>query len=290
MVGGTVGFYAPGTLTPATTYQDSAGTITNTNPITLDSRGQCLVWGAGTYRQIVKDVLGVVIWDQLVSTAPSASIPTSFPGLLLATQTFTSSSTYTPTPGTTKIKVRAIGGGGAGGAGVANSSTAMSCGSGGASGSWAEALYFSAFSGTVITIGAGATGGASSGTAGGTTSFGALLVCPGGGGGPSIQLPTSTTFSAAAQASAGAAPTGSGITFGARGVYGPCGLLTGSAVVSGQGASSPYGGGGGNSSNGAGGAAIGYGAGGGGGASIASGGLQLGGSGTNGIVIIEEYT
>lgn len=66
LANGTVGYYAPGTLNPQATYQDQAGTIQNTNPITLDSRGQAIIWGTGTYRQIVKDASGVTIWDQIV--------------------------------------------------------------------------------------------------------------------------------------------------------------------------------------------------------------------------------
>ncbi|VVE31754.1 hypothetical protein PEP31012_03714 [Pandoraea eparura] len=69
LANGTVGYYVPATLTPKTTYQDQAGTIPNANPITLDSRGQALVWGSGTYRQIVKDSSGVTIWDQAVAAS-----------------------------------------------------------------------------------------------------------------------------------------------------------------------------------------------------------------------------
>lgn len=68
LANGTVGYYAPGTLNPQATYQDQAGTIQNTNPIVLDSRGQAIIWGVGTYRQIVKDASGVTIWDQVVDT------------------------------------------------------------------------------------------------------------------------------------------------------------------------------------------------------------------------------
>lgn len=68
LANGTVGFYAPGTLNPQGTWQDQAGTIPNPNPITLDSRGQAIVWGTGTYRQIVQDASGVTIWDQIVDT------------------------------------------------------------------------------------------------------------------------------------------------------------------------------------------------------------------------------
>lgn len=69
LANGTVGYYAPGTLNPLPTYQDMAGTIQNTNPITLDSRGQAIIWGSGTYRQIVKDASGVTIWDQIVTSS-----------------------------------------------------------------------------------------------------------------------------------------------------------------------------------------------------------------------------
>lgn len=63
LVAGTVGMYVPNTLTPANTWQDSSQLILNTNPITLDSRGQAIIYGVGSYRQIVKDALGNVIWD-----------------------------------------------------------------------------------------------------------------------------------------------------------------------------------------------------------------------------------
>ncbi|MFM0566974.1 glycosyl hydrolase family 28-related protein [Paraburkholderia caledonica] len=73
LASGTVGFYFPGTLNAKPTYQDAAGTIANTNPVTLDSRGQALIWGSGVYRQIVKDGSGVTIWDQ-VTEDPNAGL------------------------------------------------------------------------------------------------------------------------------------------------------------------------------------------------------------------------
>jgi hypothetical protein len=72
LANGSVFFYAPGTTNPLPTYQDSAGTTPNTNPIQLDSRGQAIIWGSATYRQIVKDANGVTVWDQIVSAAASA--------------------------------------------------------------------------------------------------------------------------------------------------------------------------------------------------------------------------
>lgn len=68
LVGGTVTFYEPGTLVLKDTWQDSAKTILNTNPIVLDSRGQALIYGDGIYRQRVKDSLGNLIWDELTNS------------------------------------------------------------------------------------------------------------------------------------------------------------------------------------------------------------------------------
>jgi hypothetical protein len=67
LVGGTVEFYLPMTLTPKNTWQDSAQTILNTNPVVLDSRGQAIIYGTGAYRQILRDADGNLIWDQEIN-------------------------------------------------------------------------------------------------------------------------------------------------------------------------------------------------------------------------------
>ena len=66
MVGGTLETYVAGTTTPATTWQDSALSIANTNPITLDARGECVLWlaPAVVYKFVLKNALGVVQWTQ----------------------------------------------------------------------------------------------------------------------------------------------------------------------------------------------------------------------------------
>lgn len=75
LAGGTVAFYAPGTTTPKDTWSDFAQTILNSNPILLDSAGRALIVGSGSYRQVVKDANGNLIWDQTtaepVTGAPS---------------------------------------------------------------------------------------------------------------------------------------------------------------------------------------------------------------------------
>lgn len=67
LVGGTVAFYIPSTLSAKTTWQDPGETTPNTNPITLDALGSALIWGSGTYREILKDSSGNTVWDGLTS-------------------------------------------------------------------------------------------------------------------------------------------------------------------------------------------------------------------------------
>ncbi|ARU23741.1 hypothetical protein RSSE_c3360 [Ralstonia solanacearum] len=69
LVGGKVYFYIPNTSTLKDTYQDSAQTILNTNPVVLDANGQAVIWGSGTYRQVVYDQNGNLIWDQITQDA-----------------------------------------------------------------------------------------------------------------------------------------------------------------------------------------------------------------------------
>jgi hypothetical protein len=87
LVAGTVTHYVPGTTTPKNTYQDTAGTVLNTNPVVLDAAGEALIRGTGSFRQIVKDVLGNTIWDQ-VADCPmivDASGNLNVSGLIAAT-------------------------------------------------------------------------------------------------------------------------------------------------------------------------------------------------------------
>lgn len=79
---GCVFFYVPGTTTPKATYQNSAQTVANTNPVQLDAAGRAIIYGTGTYRQIVRasngtgtpcSPSGVQIWDQLTASTDSSS-------------------------------------------------------------------------------------------------------------------------------------------------------------------------------------------------------------------------
>ena len=69
LVGGLVYHYIPGTSTPKDTYQDSAGTIVNSNPVVLDAAGRAIIWGSGSYRQVVTDSLGNQQYDQETAIA-----------------------------------------------------------------------------------------------------------------------------------------------------------------------------------------------------------------------------
>ena len=73
LVGGKVYFYSVGTSTPKNTYQDIGETILNTNPVILDARGQAAIYGTGNYRQVVRDLFNVQIWDQVIPDAAAAA-------------------------------------------------------------------------------------------------------------------------------------------------------------------------------------------------------------------------
>jgi hypothetical protein len=120
------------------------------------------------------------------TTLTASSTLTGFPGRLLNVRIFTSTGTYTATTGTNQVivEVQAPSGGTGGTAATAAGQNAASAG--GAGGSYARVLLTSGFSGQTVTIGAvgtAGTAGANAGGAGGTTSFGAIISCPGGAGG-----------------------------------------------------------------------------------------------------------
>lgn len=65
LVGGLLYTYASGTTTPKATYTSATLGTANTNPITLDARGEASVWlGSGAYTMVLKTSAGVTIWTQ----------------------------------------------------------------------------------------------------------------------------------------------------------------------------------------------------------------------------------
>lgn len=71
LTSGTVEFFIPGTSTLKMTWRDEGQTIPNTNPVILNSAGRAIIFGDGSYRQVLKDRLGNVIWDGITSSLGS---------------------------------------------------------------------------------------------------------------------------------------------------------------------------------------------------------------------------
>lgn len=107
-------------------------------------------------------------------------------GRLLNVQVFSASGTYTPTPGTRSVIVEMVGGGGGSGGVPATGAGQGALSGTGASGSYAKGRFTTGFSGVAVTVGAGGAAGVANGNGGngGTSSFGALMSAPGGGGSP----------------------------------------------------------------------------------------------------------
>jgi hypothetical protein len=76
VAGGTAAFFVPGTDSSKDTYQDAGQTILNTNPVTLDSAGRAIVYGSGTYRLVLKDASGNLIYDQLTADTAVGGVAT----------------------------------------------------------------------------------------------------------------------------------------------------------------------------------------------------------------------
>lgn len=257
-----------------------------TGRATLTANNVLLGNGTGTVSFAPPVSAGYVLTDNGPGNAPTFQAGNS--GRLIGIQIFASSGTYTPTTGTNSIVVTCIGGGGGGGGPPATSASQVGIGTGGASGSFAKSRILSAFSGATVTIGAAGTGGAgANGGAGGTTSFGAFITAPGGGGGPGA-VASNTASASVFGAAPGSSATGGNIlnsagtpSYGAFNVNG--------MSLNGPGASSPFGGGGSPMFQATGGAATGYGAGGGGAISGPSQAAFTGGAGSKGMCEVDEY-
>lgn len=188
------------------------------------------------------------------------------------------------------IRVRVVGGGGAGGGAASTGAGQSSAGSGGAAAGYAEKIIQAASlaASETVTVGTGGLGvSGAAGNAGTASSFGAHCSANGGSGGGGLMTATSTI---------GTSPgpnggTSSGGDIGFKGQGGGYSLrVTASSAISGRGGAGPFGSGGmeKEASDGEGG--FGYGTGGSGGANgQSSGTARTGGSGTDGIVIVEIY-
>lgn len=74
LIGGQVFTFVAGTTTPQSTYTDSTGSTANTNPIILNTRGECSCYldASLVYKLVVKDSLGntIATYDNIQSGAP----------------------------------------------------------------------------------------------------------------------------------------------------------------------------------------------------------------------------
>ncbi|MFD1556038.1 hypothetical protein ACFSHT_10435 [Paraburkholderia silviterrae] len=211
-------------------------------------------------------------------------------GRLLGVVPFYASGAFNAPQGTTAVRVKCLGGGGAGGGAIATSVGTVSLGAPGTSGAYAEGYFTSGFNGVAVTVGAAGTYGSGvAGGNGGQSSFGSLLVCPGGyGGSVSGQITGAPTGWWIGR---GPAASGAGAYVLSGGVApSPSLAFAMSWGVGGMGGSSPLGAGGGCVNAGVtGGAAVGFGAGGGGTMQVQSAGAVVGGPATPGVVLVECY-
>jgi hypothetical protein len=84
LAGGKIYFYVPNTNTFKQTWKDSGQVTLNQNPVPLDANGCAIIFGVGTYRQVLQDSLSNTIWDQL-TTDTSAYNSTFWAGVAAGT-------------------------------------------------------------------------------------------------------------------------------------------------------------------------------------------------------------
>jgi len=88
--GGKVYTYSAGTTTPLTTYTDYTGNTANSNPVILDSRGECSIWlGTSSYKFKLATSTDVEVWtvDNISVLTSSANITYVESGTGAVTQT-----------------------------------------------------------------------------------------------------------------------------------------------------------------------------------------------------------
>lgn len=272
----------------------SAGANTGAVTLNINGLGAKAITKRGTVPLVAGDIPSGLVAEVVYDGTQFQLTGVGARGALIGIQRFTASGTYTPSPGANIAIVRAIGGGGGGGGSAATGAGTVSVSGGGNSGAFAEIIITSGLTSTAVTIGAGGAGSSgAAGADGGTTSFGTILVCPGGKG-SSVGGPSAPPFFGTSSTTI-VSPSGTGtFSYSGPSVQGESGVTMAAgafASLSGHGAPSPYGAGGTNvfASGGGGSATANTGAGGGGALSGNSQPAFSGGSGGSGLLIVYEY-
>lgn len=227
-----------------------------------------------------------------VTDANGALLNAPTQGRLLKTTTLVSGTSFTTGSQTNSIRVRMVGGGG-GGSGCTSVAAAAAAGGGGGAGGYAEKLFAtSPNTAYAYVIGAAGTGtsGAAGGNGGDTTfTVGGVTVTAKGGTG-AVVATALTTLVAYAGAAGGVVGTNGDVNAsGEAGAPGATLIVATPIVSSGSGGAGPFGEGGvGITAVGNGNAGTGNGSGGGGSATGASA-ARVGGVGTVGAVVVDEY-
>lgn len=289
---------------PSGAWETGLGTFTDTDtlvrttPQASSNAGAAVNFAAGnkrvtldataTFVAPVKNLSGTNTGDQA--------------GALIGRQviTATGAGTYTPTSGTNSIVIELIGGGGGGGAVAQPTGSNGGTGSGGGAGGYVSKRLTAAFSGAGYSVGVKGTGGlagANAGNAGGDTTFtatggGTVYTAAGGNGGPA--------------GGAAAVPQRSSTATGGAGTNGDINISGGAAVrnfiistslgLGGVGGSGRFSNAAAASAitavntSAAGAAATGKGGGGGGAVAVGTGAAAAGGDGSDGMIIIWEYS
>jgi hypothetical protein len=243
------------------------------------------------YTLIYNDLSG---WMQMDASGGILDVPLTGRWLATTLLTTTTSANFTTGGSTHTIRIRGVAGGGGGG-GCASVAAAAGAAGGGGAGSYAEAV-FAVAPNTAYAYQCGAAGTGSSGAAGNNGSNSTFTVgsttvtCNGGTGGPLCTPVTSGNVLTVLGGAGGVVSTNGNVNgAGAPGDPGILILESTPVFVAGCGGSTIFGGGGGSITAAATGtAAIGYGAGGGGSCTGAST-ARAGGTGVQGIWIVDEF-
>ncbi|MBN1535935.1 MAG: hypothetical protein JW908_04325 [Anaerolineales bacterium] len=237
----------------------------------------------------------ILSYDSVEEKWVNNQLPPDMKIALSAIRIYKSNDTWTKPENLHHIIVEVLGAGGGGGGVVAESGKVAVAGGGGPGG-YSKKRIDAADLGSTETVTVGSKGakgaaGNNNGSVGETSSFGSHCSATGGSGGYGQAAFSTVARRGGACGTSGIGSDGDINAAGAVGPVGSCLNLTTSGVISGGGGNSLYGAGGNQrTSEGAGNDGSGYGAGGGGACSVDSTTNFAGADGTDGLVIVWEYT